>query len=86
MDVIAAAEAKTNFGALLDKAQREPVKISKNSRDVAVVMSMEAFDELQDAKLRLLQQDIRQGLDAIARGEVVSAADAFKALDSELED
>ena len=32
METIAAADAKTNFGALLDKAQRGPVTISKNGR------------------------------------------------------
>ncbi len=83
MDVIAAADAKTNFGALLDKAQREPVKISKNSRDVAVVMSMEAFDEFQQAKLQLLRQDIREGLDDLERGAVVSGDQVFRSLEKE---
>ena len=84
MDVIAAADAKTNFGALLDKAQRGPVKISKNSRDVAVVMSMEAFDEYQEAKLQLLRWDIREGLNDLERGAVVDADKVFRDLEREL--
>jgi len=84
MDVIAAADAKTNFGALLDKAQRGPVKISKNSRDVAVVMSMEAFDEYQEAKLQLLRRDIREGLNDLERGAVVDADKVFRDLEREL--
>jgi prevent-host-death family protein len=32
MKIIPAAEAKTNFGVLLDPAQREPVTISKKGR------------------------------------------------------
>lgn len=84
MDVIAAADAKTNFGALLDKAQREPVKISKNSRDVAVVMSMEAFAEYQEAKLQLLRRDIREGLDDLERGAVVDGDKVFRDLEREL--
>jgi prevent-host-death family protein len=84
MDTIAAADAKTNFGALLDKAQREPVKISKNSRDVAVVMSVEAFNEYQHAKLQFLRHEVRKGLDDLERGAVVSAEKAFREMDREL--
>lgn len=83
MDVIAAADAKTNFGALLDKAQREPVKISKNSRDVAVVMSIEAFNEYQEVKLQLLRRDIQEGLNDLKRGAVVDGDKAFRNLEQE---
>lgn len=86
METIAAADAKTNFGALLDKAQREPVTISKNGRAVAVVMSAVAFEEQQRLKLELLRLEVRKGLDDLKRGKVVSAAQAFADLDKELED
>lgn len=83
METIAAADAKTNFGALLDKAQREPVTISRNGRAVAVVMSAAAFEEQQQHKLELLRQEVRKGLDDLKRGKVVSAAQAFADLDKE---
>lgn len=83
MDVIAAADAKTNFGALLDKAQREPVKISKNSRDVAVVMSIETFNDYQEVKLRLLRRDIQEGLDDLKSGAVVDGDKVFRDLEQE---
>lgn len=86
MDTIPAADAKTNFGALLDKAQREPVTISKNGRAVAVVMSATAYEEHQRIKLELLRQEVRKGLDDAERGNVVSAGDAFATLDRELAD
>jgi len=86
MDTIPAADAKTNFGALLDKAQREPVTISKNGRAVAVVMSAAAFEEHQRLKLELLRQEVRKGLEDVKRGRVVSAKKAFAELDKELED
>jgi len=63
MDTIPANDAKTNFGALLDKAQREPVTISKNGRPVAVVMSAAAFQEHQRLQLELLCQEVRKGLE-----------------------
>nr|WP_298724576.1 type II toxin-antitoxin system Phd/YefM family antitoxin [uncultured Steroidobacter sp.] len=85
METIPAADAKTNFGALLDKAQREPVTISKNGRAVAVVMSAAAYEEQQQLKLRLLRQEVRKGLDDLKRGNVVSAADAFAGIDNDLQ-
>jgi len=84
MKTIAAADAKTNFGALLDNAQREPVTISKNGRAVAVVMSAAEFEEQQKLKLRLLRDEVREGLDDVERGAVVSPADAFAGMDKEL--
>lgn len=86
MDTIPAADAKTNFGALLDKAQREPVTISKNGRAVAVLMSATAFEDHQRLKLELLRQEVRKGLDEAERGHVLSAEQAFTELDKELED
>lgn len=85
MDTIPAADAKTNFGALLDKAQREPVTISRNGRAVAVVMSAVAYEEHQRLKLELLRQEVRKGLDDVERGDLISVDKAFAALDGELE-
>jgi len=84
METIAAADAKTNFGALLDKAQRGPVTISKNGRAVAVLMSAEAYDEQQQLKLEVLRREIQKGLDDVKRGRVVSRERAFAAADREL--
>ena len=84
METIAAADAKTNFGALLDKAQRGPVTISKNGRAVAVVMSAEAYREQQDLKLEVLRREVQKGLDDVKRGRLVSPERAFAAVDKEL--
>ena len=49
---VAAKEAKQGFGQLLDDAQREPVRIERNGRPVAVVLStadFERFEALEDA-------------------------------------
>jgi prevent-host-death family protein len=84
METIAAADAKTNFGALLDKAQRGPVMISKNGRAVAVMMSAEAYHEQQQLKLQALRREIQKGVDEVKRGRVVSPARAWAAVDKEL--
>jgi prevent-host-death family protein len=84
METIAAADAKTNFGALLDKAQRGPVTISKNGRAVAVVMSAEAYREEQQLKLDALRREIQKGLDDVKRRKLVTPERAFAAFRKEL--
>lgn len=84
METIAAADAKTNFGALLDKAQRGPVTISKNGRAVAVLMSAEAYREQQQLKLEVLRREIQKGLDEVKRGKLVTPERAFAAFRKEL--
>ena len=83
---IPASEAKTNFGALLEKVQREPLTISKNGRPVAVLMSMDEFDAHQRCKLELLRREVQAGLADLKAGRVVSGAEAFEAMDRGLGD
>lgn len=83
---IPAAEAKTNFGALLEKVQREPLAISKNGRLVAVLMSMDEFEAHQRLKLEQLRREVQAGLAELEAGKVVSGAEAFEAMDRELGD
>lgn len=83
---VPAAEAKTNFGSLLDRAQREPVTISKKGRPVAVLMSMEEFQEHQRLKLEQLRREVQKGLAEAQAGATVSASEAFSAMDRALAD
>ena len=41
MQTISATDAKQKFAALLDTAQREPVRIQRHERDIAVLISAE---------------------------------------------
>jgi len=50
MAIISATRAKQNFAALLDQAQREPVRIPRHERDVAVMISAERYDRLRAAR------------------------------------
>ncbi len=43
---ISATEAKQKFAALLDAAQRGPVRIRRHDREVAVLISAEQFERL----------------------------------------
>ena len=51
MKKVAATEAKNRLGAILDDAQREPVIIQRQDRDVAVIVSMAEFDRLRGANV-----------------------------------
>lgn len=47
MKSVSATEAKQRFAAIIDAAQREPVVIRRQNRDVAVVMSAEEYDRIR---------------------------------------
>ena len=48
MRSFSATDAKQNLASLLDAAQREPVVIRRQKRDVAVVLSAVEYDRLRD--------------------------------------
>jgi prevent-host-death family protein len=56
MQVVSATEASQTFGAVLDQAQREPVIIRQQNRDVAVVMSIEDYQLLTQINIQEFQQ------------------------------
>ena len=85
MKVIPAAEAKTNFGALLDSAQREPVTISKKGRRVAVLMSVQEYEEHESLKLEHLRKEIRKGIKQLDKGKSVDGHVFMKSLFEELD-
>lgn len=52
MKTVAATEAKNRLGAILDAAQREPIVIRRQERDIAVVLSMADYNRLRSANVR----------------------------------
>src|SRR6059058_5834753 len=49
---VAATEAKNRLGAILDDAQREPVVIRRQDRDIAVVLSMADYERLRSGNIQ----------------------------------
>jgi prevent-host-death family protein len=49
MKILTATDAKNRFGELIDMAQAEPVRVQRQGRDVAVVLSPDEFRRLSDA-------------------------------------
>ena len=83
---VSASQAKTNFGQLLERVQREPLTITKKGRPVAVLMSMDEFETHQRLKLEQLRRAVRVGLRDLNARNVVDGEEAFKAIDRDLED
>jgi len=76
MHTLTANEAKTQFGDMLLKAQREPVQISRNGKPVAVVVSVEDYESMEAMKLQLLKARIQRAQNDIDTGNTVDG-DAF---------
>lgn len=49
MNFFSASDAKNRFGQLLDMAQAGPVRVQRQGRDVAIVMSPEEFRRMNNA-------------------------------------
>jgi prevent-host-death family protein len=54
MTEISATEAKQKFAALLDAAQRGPVRIKRHDRDVAVLVSAEEYETIHRMRVEEL--------------------------------
>lgn len=65
-DSINATDAKNNFGVLLDSARTRPMKIEKNGRPVAVLISVEEYERLEAMEdawwARQAEEAIKEGL------------------------
>lgn len=78
MQEITATEAKNNFGAFLNMAQHEPVRVMKNGRELAVLISEREYRdyaEHQKKKLFTLMDEMR--LHAKKNGLTKKKLDAF---------
>jgi prevent-host-death family protein len=69
MRYVSATEAKQTLAAVLDAAQREPVVIRRQQREVAVVLSMQEYQRLTALNIEEFQRFCdRIGEQAEARG------------------
>lgn len=67
MPTMSATQAKQNFAAMLDAAQREPVRIQRHERDVAVLVSAEEYSRMQRDRWAEFNR-----LSAIAAGQAMT--------------
>jgi antitoxin Phd len=77
---LTANDAKRNFGELLLNAQREPVKISKNSKDTVVVMSIRDYEEIEAMKAEYLKHCFESAKQDLAKGNVLDGQSFLNSL------
>ena len=69
MKRVAATQAKNRLGAVLDDAQREPIVIQRQDRDIAVVISIAEFERMRASNVAALLDASRAvAAEAKARG------------------
>ena len=69
MKTVSATDAKQRLAALLDAAQREPVLIRRQNRDVAVIMSAQEYERIRRINIDELERTMdRISAQAATRG------------------
>jgi prevent-host-death family protein len=69
MKRVAATDAKNRLGAVLDDAQREPIVIRRQDRDIAVVLSMADYERLRTGNIQAFLEIRKQvAAEAAAKG------------------
>ncbi len=84
LDTLNASDAKREFGDALIKAQHGPVRINKNGKPVAVLVSASEFTQLQAYRERCLQQEIAEGIADLDAGRVIDGDDVIAELRTRL--
>jgi prevent-host-death family protein len=80
MDVLNASDAKREFGEVLLKVQKAPVRINKNGKPVAVVLSIADYEQLESLRETQLKEAIMQGVSDLKAGKIADSKDVFKRL------
>jgi prevent-host-death family protein len=75
MQIMTARDAKTRFGEALDTMQREPILITKNSRPVGVMVSL---DDLKGTYLADFFVEKEAGYDEWVNNKVTASVELFK--------
>ncbi len=69
MQTFTANDAKINFGAFIDAAQREPVRVTRRDRVVGVMVSAQDYEAMRAFYADRLQHTlVKAGADAAAQG------------------
>ncbi|MBK6613417.1 type II toxin-antitoxin system prevent-host-death family antitoxin [Ottowia sp.] len=69
MQTFTANEAKTRFGELIDRVQREPVRVTRRNRVVGVMVSAEDYEAMRAFYANRLRHHLKQSAsDAAAQG------------------
>jgi prevent-host-death family protein len=69
MQTFTANEAKTRFGELIDRVQREPIQVTRRNRVVGVMVSAEDYHAMREFYADRLRRNLKQSAEeAAAKG------------------
>lgn len=69
MQTVTANEAKTRFGELIDRVQREPVRVTRRNRVVGVMVSPEDYAAMREFYADRLARTLRDtASEAVKKG------------------
>lgn len=77
MASMTATDAKNKFGQMLEMAQREPVHIQKNGRDVGVLVSPEEYAVFEASRTK---PKVRPAVEALLKESIERHDSLYKAL------
>ncbi|MCK4834593.1 MAG: type II toxin-antitoxin system Phd/YefM family antitoxin [Gammaproteobacteria bacterium] len=80
MNALSASDAKREFGDVLLKAQKAPVKINKNGKPVAVVVSAAEYELLEACREEHLKAEIEAGIADLEAGNISEGVEVLKRL------
>ena len=80
MESLSANAAKTHFGDLLLKAQRQPVQIKKNGKAVAIVLSVDDYQCFETLKMNELTNRVEQAKKDLMAGSITEDDHFFDSL------
>ncbi len=70
MEILSASDAKREFGEVLIKAQHGPVRINRNGKPVAVVISASEYAQFEALKEEHLKVAIQEGIADLQAGKI----------------
>ena len=71
MRSISSVQAKQKFGELIDHAQHGPVTINKHGRGVAVMVSAQEYEQIEQLKREALRAKLEQAAADVKAGRLV---------------
>lgn len=77
-----ANEAKTHFGDMLLRAQHAPIQINRNGKPVAVVLSIDEYENIEALKIQFLKSRAIQAEADIEAGNLIDGESFFDELET----
>jgi len=65
MEIFTANEAKNRFGEVLLKSQKAPVQVTRSGKPVAMIVSIDDYNTMEELKLRYVREHIQEALEDI---------------------